>query len=174
MYGQYIKVQSKYLFSNLGLERCRVLSYITSTPTSGVYTKFMQITNIIFILFFLEMNSNETNSCSPTWTLWAYFLCPKFTSFRNCVDIMSIFNREKTGEGSVFFTAGARKIMMESDDNFVMRTPLSPCRYYGGLTGILGSALSLRRVPLFPALLWKSGTSLKYRNIVSCVFLPTA
>lgn len=99
----------------------------------------------------------------------AYFLCPKFTSFRNCVDIMSIFNREKTGEGSVFFTAGARKIMMESDDNFVMRTPLSPCRYYGGLTGILGSALSLRRVPLFPALLWKSGTSLKYRNIVSCV-----
>lgn len=90
------------------------------------------------------------------------------------VSIMSIFNREKTGEGSVFFTAGARKIMMESDDNFVMRTPLSPCRYYGGLTGILGSALSLRRVPLFPALLWKSGTSLKYRNIVSCVFLPTA
>lgn len=131
-------------------------------------------TNIIFILFFLEMNSTEINSCSPTWTLWAYFLRPKFTSFRNCVDIMSIFNREKTGEGSVFFTAGARKIMMESDDNFVMRTPLSPCRYYGGLTGILGSALSLRRVPLFPALLWKSGTSLKYRNIVSCVFLPTA
>lgn len=78
MYGQYIKVQSKYLFLNLGLERCRVMSYITSPPTSGVYTKFMQIldTKIIFILFFLNMNLNETNSCSPTWILWAYFLRP--------------------------------------------------------------------------------------------------
>lgn len=33
---------------------------------------------------------------------------------------MSIFNREKIGEGLVFFIVGVRKIMMEFDDNFVM------------------------------------------------------
>lgn len=31
---------------------------------------------------------------------------------------MSIFNREKIGEGLVFFIVGVRKIMMEFDDNF--------------------------------------------------------
>lgn len=109
MYGQYIKVQSKYLFSNLGLERCRVMSYITSTLTSGVYTKFMQIsetpTSFLFF-FFLGMNSNEINSCSPTWTLWAYFLRPKFTSFRICVDKLSIYNRvDRRGVG-IFHRGG--------------------------------------------------------------------
>lgn len=84
---------------------------------------------------------------------------------------MSIFNREKIGEGLVFFIVGVRKIMMEFDDNFVMCIFLFFCWYYGGLIGIFGLVLLFRCVLLFLVLLWKLGIFLKYRNIVSCVFL---